>query len=208
MFSSFPRFFFRRYIYASDNVYSYLPVFGEPGARGLCRGVCPAQVLSSVRDLAALKSNLGVDFMGGEQIPDGCVVGCLWSLQLFPGDFWIEISPDVFLKGTVGEGRYLFSVEHRRYFLYPHPKGVPYPSMPWNLHGRSIVAHKTGTSQTINLMLSTIHLVIKSAKQKVAGSCTSAATNVSIRLLLYFHSRNSHQEISERIRLPVFFSPG
>ena len=128
----------------------------------------------------------------------------MWSLQLFPGGFWIEISPDVFLKGTVGEGRCLFSVEHRRYFLYPHPKGVPYPSMPWNLHGRSIVAHKTGTSQTINLMLSTIHLVIKSAKQKVAGSCTSAATKSSIHFLLYFHSKNSHQEISECIHLLVF----
>ena len=34
------------------------------GPRGLRRGVCPAQVLSTVRDLAALKSNLGVDFMG------------------------------------------------------------------------------------------------------------------------------------------------
>ena len=34
------------------------------GPRGLRRGVCPTQVLSSVRDLAALKSNLGVDFMG------------------------------------------------------------------------------------------------------------------------------------------------
>jgi len=81
------------------------------GPRGLRRGVCPAQVLSSVRDLAALRGDLGVDFMGGEQIPDGCVVGCLWSLQLFPGGFWIEISPDVFLKGTVGEGGYLFDME-------------------------------------------------------------------------------------------------
>ena len=34
------------------------------GPRGLRRGVCPAQVLPSVRDLAALKSDLGVDFMG------------------------------------------------------------------------------------------------------------------------------------------------
>ena len=34
------------------------------GPGGLRRGVCPAQVLSSVRGLAALKSNLGVDFMG------------------------------------------------------------------------------------------------------------------------------------------------
>ena len=37
----------------------------SPGPRGLRRGVCPAQVLSSVRDLAALRGDLGVDFMGG-----------------------------------------------------------------------------------------------------------------------------------------------
>ena len=36
----------------------------SPGPGGLRRGVCPAQVLSSARDLAALKSDLGVDFMG------------------------------------------------------------------------------------------------------------------------------------------------
>ena len=34
------------------------------GPRGLRRGVCPAQVLSSVRDLAALRGDLRVDFMG------------------------------------------------------------------------------------------------------------------------------------------------
>ena len=34
------------------------------GPMGLRRGVCPAQVLSSVRDLAALRGDLGVDFMG------------------------------------------------------------------------------------------------------------------------------------------------
>ena len=33
------------------------------GPGGLRRGVCPAQVLSSVRDLAALRGDLGVDFM-------------------------------------------------------------------------------------------------------------------------------------------------
>ena len=190
-----------------NNVYSHLSVFGEPGAQGPPPGrlPCPGTLLSPWSCSFAGRSWGG--FYGGEQIPDGCVVGCLWPLQLLPGGFWIEISPDVFLKGMVEEGEYLFSVEHRRYFLYPHPKGVPYPSMPWNLHGRSIVAHKTGTSQTINLMLSTIHLVIKSAKQKVAGSCTSAATKSSIHFLLYFHSKNSHQEISECIHLLVFFSP-
>ena len=34
------------------------------GPRGLRRGVCPAQVLSSVRGLAALKGDPGVDLMG------------------------------------------------------------------------------------------------------------------------------------------------
>ena len=33
------------------------------GSGGLRRGVCPAQVLSSVRDLAALRGDIGVDFM-------------------------------------------------------------------------------------------------------------------------------------------------
>lgn len=34
------------------------------GPRDLRRGVCPAQVLSSVRDLAALRGDHAVDFMG------------------------------------------------------------------------------------------------------------------------------------------------
>ena len=34
------------------------------GPGGLRRGVCPAQVLSSVRDLAALRGDVGVNFMG------------------------------------------------------------------------------------------------------------------------------------------------
>ena len=34
------------------------------GPRGLRRGVCPAQVLSSVRDLVTLRGDIGVDFMG------------------------------------------------------------------------------------------------------------------------------------------------
>ena len=36
----------------------------SPGPRGLRRSVCPAQVLSSVRDLAALRGDIRVDFMG------------------------------------------------------------------------------------------------------------------------------------------------
>ena len=34
------------------------------GPGGLRRGVCPAQVFSSVRDLAAMKGDPGVDLMG------------------------------------------------------------------------------------------------------------------------------------------------
>ena len=85
----------------------------SPGPRGLRRGVCPAQVLSSVRAWGGS--------YGGEQIPDGCVAGCLWPLQLFPGGFGIGISPDVFLKGTVGKGRYLFDMEQSTIKDVIHP---------------------------------------------------------------------------------------
>ena len=33
------------------------------------------------------------------------------ALAAFSRRFWIEISPDVFLKGTVGEGGFLFDME-------------------------------------------------------------------------------------------------
>ena len=91
------------------------------GPRGLRRGVCPAQVLSSVRDLAALRGDFGLDFMGSEQILDRCVAGCLWPLQLFPGGFWIEISPDVFLKGAVGDEGFLFDMEQSTIKDVIHP---------------------------------------------------------------------------------------
>ena len=48
-------------------VTTYILIFRSSeslGPRGLRRGVCPAQVLSSVRDLAALRGDIGVDFMG------------------------------------------------------------------------------------------------------------------------------------------------
>ena len=43
-------------------------------------------------------------------------------------------------------------------------EGVLYLSMIRDLYDRSIVAYKTGTSQTINLVLDTIHLAMKSVK--------------------------------------------
>lgn len=58
-------------------------------------------------------------------------------------------------------------------------EGVLYLSMIRDLYDRSIVAYRTGSSQTINLVLDTIHLAMKSVKQKVAGSCTSTATKGS-----------------------------
>ena len=44
--------------------YIFIYLFSESlGPGGLRRGVYPAQVLSSVRDLAALKGDIGVDFI-------------------------------------------------------------------------------------------------------------------------------------------------
>ena len=43
-------------------------------------------------------------------------------------------------------------------------EGVLYLSMIRDLYDRSIVAYRTGTSQTINLVLETIHLAMKSVK--------------------------------------------
>ena len=48
---------------------------------------------------------------------------------------------------------------------YIHTKeGVLYLSMIRDLYDRSIVAYKTGTNQTVNLVLDTIHLAMKSVK--------------------------------------------
>ena len=52
---------------------------------------------------------------------DRCVAGCPCPFLRFPGDFWIEISPDVFLKGTVGEGGYLFDMEQSTIKDVIHP---------------------------------------------------------------------------------------
>ena len=43
-----------------------------------------------------------------------------------------------------------------------------------DLYDNSIVAYKTATSQTVNLVLDTIRLALR--KEKVAGSCSSTAT--------------------------------
>jgi transposase InsO family protein len=47
-------------------------------------------------------------------------------------------------------------------------QGVLYLSMIRDLYDNSIVAYKTGTQQTVNLVLDTIHLAMKREKKKVA----------------------------------------
>ena len=45
----------------------------------------------------------------------------MWSLQLFPGGFLVEISPDVFLKGMVGDEEFLFDMEQSTIKDVIHP---------------------------------------------------------------------------------------
>ena len=53
---------------------------------------------------------------------------------------------------------------------YIHTKqGVLYLSMIRDLYDNSIVAYKTGTQQTVNLVLDTIHLAMKQEKKRVAA---------------------------------------
>ena len=53
---------------------------------------------------------------------------------------------------------------------YIHTKeGVLYLSMIRDLYDNSIIAYKTGTQQTVNLVLDTIHLAMKKEKKRVAA---------------------------------------
>lgn len=61
--------------------------------------------------------------------------------------------------------------------LYIHTKqGVLYLSMIRNLYDNSIVAHKTGMEQTINLVLDTIRLAMRREKRGSLQNCNSTAT--------------------------------
>ena len=60
---------------------------------------------------------------------------------------------------------------------YIHTKqGVLYLSMIRDLYDNSIVAHKTGTQQTVNLVLDTIRLAMRREKRGSPQSCSSTAT--------------------------------
>lgn len=60
---------------------------------------------------------------------------------------------------------------------YIHTKqGILYLSMIRDLYDNSIVAYKTGTQQTVNLVLDTIRLAMKQQKRQSLRSCSSTAT--------------------------------
>lgn len=60
---------------------------------------------------------------------------------------------------------------------YIHTKqGVLYLSMIRDLYDNSIVAYKTGTEQTVNLVLDTIRLAMRREKRESLRSSTSTAT--------------------------------
>ena len=60
---------------------------------------------------------------------------------------------------------------------YIHTKqGVLYLSMIRDLYDNSIVAYKTATQQTVNLVLDTIRLAMKREKRGSLRSCSSTAT--------------------------------
>ena len=65
-------------------------------------------------------------------------------------------------------------------------EGVLYLSMIRDLYDRSIVAYKTDTSQTVNLVLETIHLAMKSVKTKVAGVAAPQRPGVPIHFASIF----------------------
>ena len=57
-------------------------------------------------------------------------------------------------------------------------QGVLYLSMIRDLYDNSIVAYKTATQQTVNLVSDTIRLAMKKEKKRSPGDCTSTATKV------------------------------
>ena len=60
---------------------------------------------------------------------------------------------------------------------YIHTKqGVLYLSMIRDLYDNSIVAYKTGTEQTVNLVLDTIRLAMREEQKRALQSCSSIAT--------------------------------
>lgn len=60
---------------------------------------------------------------------------------------------------------------------YVHTKeGVLYLSIIRDLYDNSIVAYKTASRQTVNLVLDTIRLAMKKEKKRVLRSCSSTAT--------------------------------
>ncbi len=66
-------------------------------------------------------------------------------------------------------------------------EGVLYLSMIRDLYDRSIVAYKTDTSQTVNLVLETIHLAMKSVKKSRRGVAAHSDQGFQYTSQAYFN---------------------
>ena len=65
---------------------------------------------------------------------------------------------------------YILPPQSAQYISYIHTKqGILYLSVIRDLYDNSIVAYKTGTQQTVNLVLDTIRLAMKQQKKAVAA---------------------------------------
>lgn len=86
---------------------------------------------------------------------------------------WQNLGQQVHRYGNLLNRQFQSSVPNRKWVTdisYIHTKeGVLYLSMIRDLYDNSIVAYKTATQQTVNLVLDTIRLAMKKEKKKIAA---------------------------------------
>ena len=86
---------------------------------------------------------------------------------------------------------------------YIHTReGVLYLSMIRDLYDNSIVAYKTGTEQSVNLVLDTIHLAIRREKKKVAAP-QRPGVSVHLASILQPDSSIWHYAFDVKTREPI-----
>ena len=86
---------------------------------------------------------------------------------------WVQMGQQVHKYGNLLNRQFQADKPNSKWVTdisYIHTKeGVLYLSMIRDLYDNSIVAHKTGTQQTINLVLDTIRMAMKHEKKRVAA---------------------------------------
>ena len=86
---------------------------------------------------------------------------------------WVSMGQQVHRYGNLLNRQFSADKPNRKWVTdisYIHTKqGVLYLSMIRDLYDNSIIAYKTGTEQTVNLVLDTIRLAIKKEKKRVAA---------------------------------------